>query len=168
MLITDCNMKLGEKLRYLREVEGTLRGLDRELTQQEVVRAMKTELRQSISQSYLSQIESGARPHLTNATRQLLASFFKVHPGYLVDDPDGFREELISDLRTAEDQLDLWLIEGAERFKRDHEVSRALLRVARHDDSRKCLKLLGEILETPGLMDRLLQVLEPQKNGKGA
>lgn len=161
-------MKLGEKLRYLREVEGTLRGLDRELTQQEVVRAMKTELRQSISQSYLSQIESGARPHLTNATRQLLASFFKVHPGYLVDDPDGFREELISDLRTAEDQLDLWLIEGAERFQRDPETSRALLRVARHDDSRKCLKLLGEILETPGLMDRLLQVLEPQKNGKGA
>jgi transcriptional regulator with XRE-family HTH domain len=161
-------MKLGEKLRYLREVEGTLRGLERELTQQEVVRAMKTEMRQSISQSYLSQIESGARPHLTNATRQLLASFFKVHPGYLVDDPDGFREELITDIRTAEDQLDLWLIEGAERFKRDGEVSRALLRLARHDDSRRCLKLLGEILETPGLMDRFLQVLEPHKNGKAA
>jgi transcriptional regulator with XRE-family HTH domain len=161
-------MKLGEKLRYLREVEGTLRGLERELTQQEVVRAMKTEMRQSISQSYLSQIESGARPHLTNATRQLLASFFKVHPGYLVDDPDGFREELITDIRTAEDQLDLWLIEGAERFKRDAEVSRALLRLARHDDSRRCLKLLGEILETPGLMDRFLQVLEPHKNGKAA
>jgi transcriptional regulator with XRE-family HTH domain len=162
-------MKLGEKLRYLREVEGALRGLERELTQQEVVKAMKVELRQSISQSYLSQIESGARPHLTNATRQLLASFFKVHPGYLVDDPDGFREELISDLRTSEDQLDLWLIEGAERFKRDPEISRVLLRVARHDDSRKCLKLLGEIIETPGLMDRLLLVLEPQpqRNGKG-
>lgn len=166
-------MKLGEKLRYLREVEGTLRGLGRELTQQEVVRAMKTEMRQSISQSYLSQIESGARPHLTNATRQLLASFFKVHPGYLVDDPDGFREELISDLRTAEDQLDLWLIEGAERFKRDREVSQALLRLARHDESRRCLVLLNEILETPGLMQRLLQVLGrstqsngPARNGK--
>lgn len=155
-------MKLGEKLRYLREVEGALRGLGRELTQQEVVRAMKTELRQSISQSYLSQIESGARPHLTNATRQLLAGFFKVHPGYLVDDPDGFREELISDVRLAEDQLDLWLIDGAERFKRDPEVSRALLRLARHDDSRRCLKLLSEILETPGLMERLLQVLKPE------
>ena len=34
-------MRLGEKLRYLREVEGTLRGLDREMTQQEVVRASK-------------------------------------------------------------------------------------------------------------------------------
>ena len=28
-------------------------------------------------------IENGSRPHLTNATRQLLAEFFKVHPGYL-------------------------------------------------------------------------------------
>ena len=169
MLITDCNMRLGEKLRYLREVEGTLRGLEREMTQQEVVRAMKTEMRQAISQSYLSQIESGARPHLTNATRQLLASFFKVHPGYLVDDPDGFSEELISNLRTSEDQLDLWLIEGAEKFQRDAAVSRALLAVARHDDSRKCLVLLKEILEAPGLMDRLLQVLEPRAvvNGNG-
>lgn len=168
MLITDCDMKLGEKLRYLREVEGTLRGLERELTQQEVVRAMKTEMRQSISQSYLSQIESGARPHLTNSTRQLLASFFKVHPGYLVDDPDGFREELISDVRLAEDQLDLWLIDGSERFKRDADVSRALLRIARHDESRRCLKLLSEIIDTPGLMDRLLQVLEPQQQLKKA
>src|SRR5258708_33851147 len=35
-----------------------------------------------ISQSYLSQIESGTRPHLTNTTRLLLAKFFKLHPGY--------------------------------------------------------------------------------------
>ena len=121
-------MRLGEKLRYLREVEGTLRGLGREMTQQEVVRALKKELRQSISQSYLSQIESGARPHLTNATRMLLARFFKVHPGYLVDDPEGFHTELISDVRGIEDQLDLWLIDGAERFRRDPEISQALLR----------------------------------------
>ena len=33
-------MQLGEKLRYLREVEGTLRGLGREMTQQEIVRAV--------------------------------------------------------------------------------------------------------------------------------
>ncbi len=159
-------MRLGEKLRYLREVEGTLRGLGREMTQQEVVRAMKTELRQSISQSYLSQIESGARPHLTNDTRLLLAKFFKVHPGYLVDDPEGFHTELISDVRTAEDSLDLWLIDGAERFRRDPEVSAALLEVARHQDSRQCLVLLGAILDTPGLADRLMAVLKPQ-NGNG-
>ena len=57
---------------------------------------VEKELGKSISQCYLSQIESGARPHLTNSTRMLLASFFKVHPGYLVDDPEGFQNELIS------------------------------------------------------------------------
>src|SRR5271154_832423 len=149
MLISDCNMRLGEKLRYLREVEGTLRGLDRELTQQEVVRALKKDLRQSISQSYLSQIESGARPHLTNASRMLLARFFKVHPGYLVDDPEGYHTELTSDLRAMEDRLDLWLINGAEQFAHDPELSHALLQVAKYKDSRKCLVLLGAILEAP-------------------
>jgi len=155
-------MRLGEKIRYLREVEGALRGLDREMTQLEVVRAAKRELRQSISQSYLSQIESGARPHLTNSTRMLLARFFKVHPGYLVDDPEGFQTGLISDVSATEDQLDLWLIDGAERFRRDPEVSQALLKAARHDDTRGCLLLLEAILDTPGLVDRLSQVLRPE------
>jgi transcriptional regulator with XRE-family HTH domain len=155
-------MKLGEKIRYLREVEGTLRGLNREMTQQEVVRALKQEQKKSISQSYLSQIESGSRPHLTNSTRMLLARFFKVHPGYLVDDPEGFHTELVSDIRGVEDQLDLWLIDGAERFRRDPEVSRALLSVARHQDSRRCLLLLEAILDTPGLADRLFEVLKPE------
>ena len=156
-------MRLGEKLRYLREVEGTLRGIGREMTQQETVRAMKTEVGRSLSQSYLSQIESGTRPHVTNATRQLLAEFFKVHPGYLVDDPEGFQTDLVSDARSAEDQLDLWLIEGSERFKRDFEVRETLLTLSRHSDSRGCLVLLNEILETPGLAERLLQTLKPQR-----
>ena len=154
-------MSLGEKIRYLREVEGTLRGLEREMTQLEVVRAIKKELRESISQSYISQIESGARPHLTNSSRMLLARFFKVHPGYLVNDPDGYHTELISDVRGLEDQLDLWLIDGAERFRRDPSTAQALLNLARHDDSRKCLLLLDAVIDTPGLVDRLLQVLRP-------
>src|SRR5215470_8278655 len=155
-------MTLGEKMRYLREVEGTLRCLGREMTQQEIVQAIKKELRKSISQSYLSQIENGARPHLTNSTRMLLAHFFKVHPGYLVDDPEGFANELISEIGVGEDRMDLWLINGAERFRLDPEVSHALLEVARHDDSRGCLILLGAILETPKLAERLLQVLKPE------
>ena len=161
-------MTLGEKLRYLREVEGTLRGLDRELSQQELARLIQKELGKSISQSYLSQIESGARPHLTNSTRMLLARFFKVHPGYLVDDPEGFQNELISDLGALEDKLDLWLVSGAERFSRDAELHRALLTAARHDDSRMCLVLLGTILENPGLAERLMEVLRtpPPANGK--
>ncbi len=154
-------MTLGEKLRYLREVEGTLRGLARALTQQEVVRLLKKEQKQSISQSSLSQIESGARPHLTNSTRLLLARFFKVHPGYLVDDPEGYQEELISDVGATENKLDLWLIDGADRFRNDPVVHATLLRLARHDDTRGCLMLLGEILDNPGLAERLLQVLQP-------
>jgi transcriptional regulator with XRE-family HTH domain len=154
-------MTLGAKLRYLREVEGTLRGLEREMTQQEVVRSLKKETGQTISQSYLSQIENGGRPHLTNSTRMLLAKFFKVHPGYLVDDPEGFQTELISDLGALEDKLDLWLINGAERFRRDADLKHALLTLARHQDSRRCLVLLGGILENPGLAERLLQVLKP-------
>ncbi len=170
-------MKLGEKLRYLREVEGTLRGLGREMTQQEIVQAIRKDSGKTISQSYLSQIERGTRPHLTNSTRMLLARFFKVHPGYLVDDPEGFANELISDVGTLENRLDLWLINGAERFRRDPDVSHALLEIARRSDSRRCLILLAAILETPRLAERLLQVLkpeaqsrkpsrEPQKNGR--
>jgi len=161
-------MQLGEKIRYLREVEGTLRGLDRAMTQQEVVRAIATELKKTLSQSYLSQIESGARPHLTNTSRMLLAKFFKVHPGYLVDDPEGYSTELISDLGALEDKLDLWLVSGAERFGGDLEVREALLALAKHPDSRRCLVLLRLILENPGLLDRLFEVLskdvKPKEN----
>jgi transcriptional regulator with XRE-family HTH domain len=165
IVIADCDMKLGEKIRYLREVEGNLRGLNRAMTQQELLRAIRSELGADggvkMSQSYLSQIESGARPHLTNTTRQLLAKFFKVHPGYLVDDPDGYHPELLSDARTLEDKLDLWLVSGAERFRRDPAVRQALLALARHKDTRQCLLLLEAVMETPGLVERLLEVLRP-------
>ena len=154
-------MRLGEKLRYLREVEGTLRSLRRELSQLDVARSIQKELVKSISQSYLSQIESGARPHLTNSTRMLLARFFRVHPGYLVDDPEGFQNELISDVGVLEDKLDLWLVSGAERFRRDADLHHALVTVARHSDSRMCILLLATILENPGLAERLMEVLRP-------
>ena len=158
-------MKLGEKIRYLREVEGSLRGLDRDLSQQETVRAIEAETGSKLSQSYLSQIESGARPHLTNTTRQILATFFKVHPGYLVDDPEGYHPELQSELRSFEDKLDLWLVNGAERFCRDPELMHALLTLARHERTRECLLLLEAILETPGLAPRLAEVLRPKLQG---
>jgi transcriptional regulator with XRE-family HTH domain len=159
-------MKLAEKIRYLREVEGSLRGLNRAMTQQELVRAIADEakaksVRKTISQSYLSQIESGARPHLTNTTRLLLARFFKVHPGYLVEDPEDFQAELRT-IEINDDKLDLWLIAGAERFgRKDPELCRALLTVAHHSDSRRCLLLLELILKTPALVDRLTAVLSP-------
>ncbi len=159
-------MKLGEKIRYLREVEGSLRGLDRAMSQLELVRAIESETGGKLSQSYLSQIESGARPHLTNTTRQILAGFFKVHPGYLVDDPEGYTPELQSELRSLEDKLDLWLVAGAERFRRDPELKQALLTLAQNERSRECLLLLEAIMETPGLMPRLTEVLRPKLEPK--
>jgi transcriptional regulator with XRE-family HTH domain len=159
----DKAMKLCDKVRYLREVEGSLRGLGRAMTQGELVRAIAEEMDQKLSQSYLSQIESGTRPHLTNTTRLLLAKFFKVHPGYLVDDPEGYAVELQSDLRGQEDQLDLWLVAGAEKFRQDPELMRALLAISKHKDSRGCLLLLESVLETPELAERLMEVLQPEK-----
>jgi transcriptional regulator with XRE-family HTH domain len=177
-LITNCNinisiwnMRLGEKIRYLREVEGSLRGLARPMTQQEIVQAMRRELgrgrgkQKAISQSYLSQIENGSRPHMTQSSRALLAKFFKVHPGFLVDDPEGYHAELTSDLRTTEGQLDVWLLQGSERFAGDPEVSEVLIKCAREKDTRRCLLLLGAILDTPGLADRLLEALRPELMG---
>jgi transcriptional regulator with XRE-family HTH domain len=154
-------MKLGEKIRYLREVEGSLRGMGRAINQQELVRLIEAETGGKLSQSYLSQIESGARPHMTNTTRQTLAGFFKVHPGYLVDDPEGYHPELQSDVRGIEDKLDLWLVSGAEKFRQDAVLKHALLTLARHEQSRDCLLLLESILETPGLWPRLMEVLRP-------
>src|SRR5579862_3294674 len=160
-------MKLGEKIRYLREVEGSLRGFNRAMSQLELVRAIERETGSKLSQSYLSQIESGARPHLTNTTRQILAAFFKVHPGYVVDDPEGYSPELQSELRHVEDKLDLWLVSGAERFRRDPELKQALLTLARNEHSRECLLLLEAILETPGLAPRLAEVLRPKGKDTG-
>ena len=155
-------MTLGEKIRYLREVEGSLRGLNRPMTQQELMKGVKTETGKSISQSYLSQIEGGKRPHMTQSSRTLLARFFKVHPGFLVDDPEGYHAELVSDLRTTEGQLDVWLLQGSERFASDPDVCDVLIKVARDKDTRRCLLLLGEILNTPGLADRLFEALRPE------
>src|SRR5216110_1319405 len=140
-------MSVAEKIRYLREVEGSLRGLGRPMTQLELVRGIRQEIGKTISQSYISQIENGSRPHMTQSTRTMLARFFKVHPGYLVDDPEGYHTELTSDLRATEDRLDLWLINGAEEFSSDPLLKQALLRAANHSDTRKSLIVLGAILD---------------------
>jgi hypothetical protein len=100
---------------------------------------------------------------LTNATRLLLARFFKVHPGYLVEDPPGYHTELTSELRSVEAQLDSWLRQGAEQFGGDPELRDALLKVARDDESRRCLVLLGRIVSAPDLAARLMETLGPQE-----
>ncbi|HEY6944135.1 MAG TPA: helix-turn-helix domain-containing protein [Candidatus Acidoferrum sp.] len=154
-------MKLGDKLRSLRSVEGSLRGLGRALTQQELAVAMKREIGRGLSQAYLSQIESGARPHLTHKTRELLARFFRVYPGFLVDDPEGYTPGLQSELRAIDAKVDSWLFAGAGQFTADPELQRALMTIAETPDSRTPLLLLAEILRTPGLFERLEEVLRP-------
>lgn len=139
------------------------------MSQSELVRAAKQELGKTISQSYLSQIENGERPHLTRKTRELLAQFFKVHPSFLVDDPEGFHTELLSNLPVPENRLGLWLLEGARRLHRDAEISGILEALAHHEDARRCLVLLGAMLETPDLIPRLLHVLRPtHREGQGS
>ncbi len=158
-------MLLADKLRALRMVEGELRGLGRPLSQGELVRLLREEQGEPLSQSYLSQIESGARPHMTNTTRQRLARFFKVHPGYLVDDPAGYHAELLSEARhetVGDAKLDGWLEGGAARFAADAELSRALEAIARHPDSRRCLLLLESVMETGDLLDRLFALLRSE------
>jgi transcriptional regulator with XRE-family HTH domain len=132
-------MTLGNKLRSLRAVEGSLRGLGRPMTQQELAAAMKREVGRGLSQAYLSQIESGTRPHLTHSTRTLLARFFRVYPGFLVDDPEGYTPELQSALRAVDAKIDSWLYAGAEQFAADPDLSQALLAIAEHEDSRRAL-----------------------------
>jgi transcriptional regulator with XRE-family HTH domain len=156
-------MTLAHKLRQLRHLEGDLRGLGRPLTQAEMVRGIKQELGATISQSYLSLIEKGSRKHLSNESRQLLARFFKVHPGYLVSDPPGFQTELTSEVASTETRLDRWLMDGASRFSHDPALSAALERLAAHADTRRCLVLIGEMISMPGLVDRLSETLLPEE-----
>lgn len=155
-------MTLGQKLRQLRQLEGELRGLGRPITQSELVRAIRSEVGRTISQSYLSLIEKGARKHLSQESRQLLARFFRVHPGYLVTDPPGFQTELTSAIASTETNLDRWLLDGATRFAHDPALSGALDRLATHADTRRCLILLGEMISMPGLVDRLSETLVPE------
>src|SRR5262249_6095117 len=109
-------------------------------------------------------IENGSRPHLSDHSRQLLARFFKVHPGYLVNDPPGFQTELSSNVAPTESALDRWLLEGASRFGHDSVLASALERLADRADSRACLVLLGEMTVMPDLIPRLFDTLLPKEH----
>jgi len=143
-------MRLAEKLDHLRTLEGQLRGLGRPMTKSEVARAMRAEVGEALSMPYLSQLESGARPHLTAHSRDLLASFFRIHPGYLVSDPEGFAESLGSPVGPASGTLAEWLATRAEEQRADPDVYDALLQLASQPDPRSTLLALGRALrESP-------------------
>ena len=142
-------MELSEKIRHLREVEGDLRGLGRPMTQTEVVSAMQDELHETISQAYLSQLEKGRRVHLTANTRDLLARFFKVQPGYLVSDLEDFSTDLLTDFASDTDRLHTWLAASADEWRIEPLVADFFERLARVEDPRLYLALFRELLAMP-------------------
>ena len=70
---------------------------------------------------------------------------------------------LITSIVAMATVIERLLFRVRERFRRDPAVSRALLNLAKHQDSRRCLKLMDAILETPELAEKLLHVLRPQQ-----
>jgi transcriptional regulator with XRE-family HTH domain len=147
-------MDLAEKVKHLRGIEGELRGLSRPMTQIEVVKAMQDELGESISQAYLSQLESGKRVHLTASSRDLLSRFFKVHPGYLVSDPPDFSTDLLSTDLFPEadfqaDRLQNWLVSSATEWGDDPAVQAFLTRLASVEEPHAYLMLFARLLEVP-------------------
>ncbi len=142
-------MELSDKIKHLREVEGDLRGLGRAMTQTEVVKAMQDELTETISQAYLSQLENGKRVHLTASTRDLLARFFKVQPGYLVSDLEDFSTDLLTDLASDTDRLNTWLEASAEEWRIEPLVADFFERLAARENPRLYLTLFRELLAMP-------------------
>lgn len=147
-------MNLAEKIKHLREVEGELRGFNRPMTQMEVVNAMKDELGESISQAYLSQLESARRLHLTASSRDLLARFFKVHPGYLVSDPPDYSVDLLTDMEHDTDRLETWLYANAAEWRAEPDLHDLLQGLAESVEPRRHIAAFSK------LMDMSLEELE--------
>ena len=148
-------MTLSEKLKLLRVLEGSLRGVNRALSKAEVARLIRDELGESISTAYLSQLESGKRLHMTEKTRDLLARFFKIHPGYLVNDPVGFRTDLLA-MRDAEVRLDECLLTAAHSVADDDPaLARALRAIIDHERTRSLLLVAAQLARHPQLLRRM-------------
>jgi len=161
-------VRLGEKLRVLREVEGTCRQRSQGLSKAETVKLIRDELGERISLAYLSQLETGTRRHMTHKTRQLLARFFRVHPGYLVDDPEQFQHLVGAPLPASRDAFGAWLHAGAARFADDPDIAETLERLALAPDRREALRLFRDLLRTPGLIERLLVTIEARGVGSSS
>lgn len=147
-------MNLSEKIQHLRYVEGIYRGLNRPISKAEMLRAMREELGETISHAYLSQLESGARTQISLHTRQLLASFFKVHPGYLVSDPEGYQPtismtEMLGGNAPENDPLRRWLMEGAVALVDHVEFNSALRHLIASPNPERYLRILAALVNLP-------------------
>src|SRR5207244_12802413 len=140
-------MYLSEKIKHLREVEGELRGLNRPMTQTEVVKAMQDELNESITQAYVSQLENGKRVHLTSSSRDLLSRFFKVQPGYLVSDLPDYSTNLLTDMDYETDRLGTWLMASAEEWRSEPLIQQFLTSLANVEDPRRYFALFYELMD---------------------
>jgi transcriptional regulator with XRE-family HTH domain len=157
-------MNLSEKIKHLREVEGELRGLNRSLTQTEVVKMMQEELHESISQAYLSQLEKGKRVHLTATSRDLLANFFKVHPSYLVSDPPDYSTDLLSDMEDGADRFERWLIASAAEWLTEPEIYAFFRHLSAVEHPRRYLVVFDQLLHQPvEELERLTHIHAPNK-----
>jgi transcriptional regulator with XRE-family HTH domain len=142
-------MNLAEKIKHLREVEGKLRGLNRPMTQVEVVKTMREELHEGISQAYLSQLEAGKRVHLTATSRELLARFFKIHPSYLVADPLDFSTDLLTTMDHEGERLTTWLLASAEEWHTESALRPLLLQLAATEEPRRYIELFHRLVSLP-------------------
>ncbi len=143
-------MNLAEKIKHLREVEGELRGLNRAMTQMEVVKTMQEELNESISQAYLSQLESSKRLHLTASSRDLLSRFFKVHPGYLVSDPPDYSTDLLSEMdHDGSERLNTWLTASAEEWRSEPALQDLLQRLAEVEEPVRYIEAFHRLMDLP-------------------
>lgn len=146
-------MKLAEKLKTLRLHEGKARGLQRALTQSEVSRLIKTETGRGLTQAYLSQLESGKRRHLTADTREQLSRFFKVHPGYLVDDPATSRRP-----KAGKTALEKWIQQGGEELRKSEPAIASLLRDISNDrNPKRFFELLSTLRRQKDHLDKLFK-----------
>ena len=154
-------MNLSEKIKHLREVEGELRGLNRPMTQTEVVKAMQEELHESITQAYLSQLENGKRVHLTASSRDLLSRFFKVQPGYLVSDLPDYSTDLLTDMGYDADRLETWLLASAEEWRSETLIHQFFTNLAYAEDPRHYLALFLELLAIPvDTLENIVQMIK--------
>jgi transcriptional regulator with XRE-family HTH domain len=158
-------MNLSEKIKHLREVEGELRGLNRPMTQTEVVKAMQEELNENITQAYLSQLENGKRVHLTASSRDLLSRFFKVQPGYLVSDLPDYSTDLLTDMDYDADRLVTWLLASAEEWRSEMLLQEFFTRLANVEDPRHYIALFHELLDLPvDKLENIVQMIKAVEN----
>jgi transcriptional regulator with XRE-family HTH domain len=168
LLHGELKMNLAEKIKHLREIEGELRGLNRAMTQMEVVKAMQEELGESISQAYMSQLESSKRLHLTASSRSLLARFFKVHPGYLVSDPPDYSTDLLADMGQDTDRLKTWLIANTVEWRSDPALHDLLASLVQSNDPHRYLQSFRNLMqlsveELEAIVDALTETKELDK-----